>query len=112
MTEKPNKTPENGWSESAKRFWSRTLSTFDLSDEHHLALLRSACHQLTRAGQCREAIGRDGVVARDRFDQIRANPLIQEERAALNSFRLLVRELGLDHDVSSEIRGPRAAGYQ
>jgi phage terminase small subunit len=105
------RTAEKRWTTAAKRFWDRTLSVYAIEDEHHLALLRSACEQLSRAEQCRKVVEKQGLTFTDRYKQPKPHPLLAEERSCLNAFRLLTRELGLDTESTPEVRGPRAVGY-
>ena len=80
-------------------------------ESHELALVTAAAEMLDRAAAARELVELEGLVVQDRFGQIAAHPAAALERQALNSFRLLARELALDSPVPDS-RPPLPKGYR
>jgi phage terminase small subunit len=64
-------------------------------DEASMALLRTACEASQRARLCRQEIDRQGVTVRDRFKQIKPNPLLAAERDANSGFLKAMKALNL-----------------
>jgi phage terminase small subunit len=95
--------------EHGKSFWKSIHTDFEVADGHSLELLYRACIQLDRANDAREQIAAKGMTFEDRWGQVRANPAVEQERQAVNLFRLLTREMGMDV-APSEPRAPRRAG--
>jgi len=85
--------------------WSqRIFETYEL-ELHHVKLLTSAAECLDRIAECRTAIKRDGVFFKDRFQNIKPHPALQEERNHRIAFAKLVRELNLSEEPA-ESRPP------
>ena len=103
--------PPKGLKGDARKWFLEMCTAFDFADDPAgLELLRAAAVQLLRIEQARAAIGRDGVVVEDRFGKPREHPAAVTERAATNTFRLLIRELGLQSVAEEAPRLPRIAG--
>jgi phage terminase small subunit len=83
-------------------------SSFEV-DDHHRALLEGAAVQADRAAEFRRVIDAEGATTQDRFGQAKVHPAVDAERKALDSMRLLLRELGLSVD-QAEARPPRIFG--
>jgi phage terminase small subunit len=66
--------------------------------------LTGACIALDRAHAARETLAKEGAVFTDRFDQPREHPAVKIESTSWNTFRLLVRELGIDAEVPADSR--------
>lgn len=79
-----------------KRMWRAIVGDFTFEDPASQALLRSALEAHQRARHCRLAIERDGEAVKDRFDQVRAHPLLAAERDARAAFLAAMRMLNLD----------------
>ena len=93
-----------------RKFWREILKTYDL-EEHHKKLLTLACKAWDRAEESRLILDDQGITYIDRFDQPKTRPEVDIERKSRNDFRLLMRELGLDIEVSEEHgRLPRIKG--
>lgn len=86
-------------------FWRHLTGTFVL-EPHHLELLRLACEHIDRGEQAREAVAREGLTIRDRWQQIRPHPGIAIERNAALVVGRLVRQLGLDQELPSLLTRP------
>jgi phage terminase small subunit len=77
--------------------FAKIVRAYGLHDEVSKQILEEACASLQRARLAREAIDREGVSFRDRWGQIKANPLCAVERdaraGALSAFRQLNLEM-------------------
>lgn len=102
---KPDPTPPADLSEASKTWWRSVVDEFSVVDAPGLELLASACRCLDRAEQCRQAILRDGVTVRDRFEQVRPHPLLAAERDALAGFRAAVKQMGFDIEPARNVPG-------
>lgn len=79
-----------------RRLWFRLVNEFDFRDSASQAVLQTACEAAMRARRCREQIDRDGEAVKDRFEQIKPNPLLGPERDARAAFLSAMRSLNLD----------------
>src|SRR5215813_10227559 len=77
--------------------FARVVRAYGLHDEVSRQILAEACTSLMRAREARETIDKEGVSFRDRWGQIKANPVCAIERdaraAALSAFRQLNLEM-------------------
>ena len=93
-----------------RQFWREILREFNL-EEHHKKILTLACKSLDRSEEAREVLDKKGITFIDRFEQPKSRPEVDIERKARNDFRLLIRELGLDIEITDETgRMPRIKG--
>jgi P27 family predicted phage terminase small subunit len=83
-------------SAEARAWWREIVTDFAIDDRAGLLLLTQAAEAWDRARDCRQAIERDGVTVRDRFDQVRPHPLLPAERDARAAFLQAVKHLHLD----------------
>jgi hypothetical protein len=81
--------------------WREITTGFTFEDPASLALLRSALEAHMRARRCRVVIDRNGETIKDRFEQVRAHPLLAAERDARAAFLAAMRALNLDLGTSS-----------
>jgi P27 family predicted phage terminase small subunit len=86
-------------------WWRELLEIYELG-AHHLELLRLACEAWDVAQDARSEIAANGPTVLDRFNQVKPNPAATVWKENVNSFRLLVRELGLDK-LPDAPRAPR-----
>ncbi len=93
MSEK--RTASRKWGKEAKSVFRGVCKLYDLAD-HEVETLSRACDQLDHAIRAGREVERDGVTLIDRFGQTREHPALNTERACLNTYRLLMRELKLD----------------
>jgi phage terminase small subunit len=93
-----NKTPKAppGLSAEGKRLWKAILRDWGITDAAHLEVLHVGLLSRDRAERCRVAIDRDGEAVRDRFGQVKVNPLLSAERDARSGFLAAIKVLGLD----------------
>ena len=60
--------------------FAKIVRAYGLHDEVSRQILEEACTSLMRAREARETIDREGVSFRDRWGQIKANPVCAIER--------------------------------
>jgi P27 family predicted phage terminase small subunit len=105
-----NAKPPASLGRFGRKFWVETLGTYEILDAHHLQLLENASLCLDRAASARDAIKAEGVTVKNRFGEVVAHPAANIERQSMTVFRQNLRELGLDIEAPSEVRGPRRPG--
>lgn len=111
MSNPPKPMPPEGLRGDAREWWQAMVDSYDFDDDPAgLQILTSAAIQLQRAEQARAVICKEGVTTQDRFGYAKENPACVAERASLNVFRLLVRELALGPAADDDGRLPRLAG--
>lgn len=94
-------------SEKMRKFYKNVCKDYEF-ELHHLELLQRACECFDRADQARDEIQKDGLTTVDRYGSIKPHPCVKIETDQKNCARLLLRELGLDLESSSEAgRGKR-----
>jgi len=93
-------------STSSRRTWKALVSDYDLSEPHHLDVLRLALEAVDRAEEARAALAQHGTVFTDRFGQPRARPEVAVERDSGIRAARLFRELSLDSEFA-DARVPR-----
>jgi hypothetical protein len=76
--------------------WGDIVGEYRFEDAASLALLAAALEARQRARRCREAIDREGETVKDRFEQVKAHPLLSAERDARAAFLAAMRMLSLD----------------
>ena len=96
----PEKPPK-GLTKNAAAFWRSVNDKFVLED-HHRELLSQAAFCLARIDEAKEAIARDGVLVKDRWQQWKENPACAIEIANKRAFKAIYRELGLDIAAPNE----------
>ena len=82
-------------SPEAKRIWKDTVENYRI-DVQAAMVLRAGLEALDRRDQAREALKKDGVVVRDRWNQEKPSPWVQVERDAAQTLFKSFRLLGLD----------------
>ena len=76
--------------------WRSITGAYAVDDDAAFEMLRTALEARARARRCREAIDRDGEVVRDKWNQLKAHPLLVAERGARDSYLKAMRLLNLD----------------
>src|SRR5262245_26387561 len=79
-----------------RELWRRIILEHTFDDGASLALLRTACEAHMRARRCRQRIDADGETITDRFNQVRAHPLLASERDARAAWLAAMKALRLD----------------
>lgn len=102
------KAPD-GLGPDGKRQWRRVLQEFSL-EEWQLSVLAQACRCLDTAAAAEKVLAAEGVVVRDKFDQLKANPAAAVLRDARSGFLQATKSLGLDLEPVKGIGRP-SRGY-
>ena len=98
-------------SAKSKRIFRSIVDDFELESESHaLETLRLALEAMDRADEAREMIARDGLVVRNRHDELRPHPAVAIERDSRLAAWRGFRELSLDAGEYAEPRVPRVGG--
>lgn len=79
-----------------RELWRSITDAYVIDDDAAIEMLVTALEARARARRCREAIDRDGETIRDRWNQVRAHPLLVAERGARDSYLKAMRLLNLD----------------
>ena len=87
--------PPAGLAAIGRDLWGKLVRDYAIEDQHGQAVLEVACRAADRAESCRVAIGKSGLIVRDRFRQTRPHPLLQVERAARAQLLAALRQLSL-----------------
>lgn len=89
-----------------RAYWRAVLRSYAL-EEHHIAILVTACEALDRAAQAREVIQKVGIlIAPKSGGMVRQNPAIRVEKDAQLVFLRAQKELGLDLEPAGPVGRP------
>jgi phage terminase small subunit len=99
--------PPAGLQASGRKFWTKVLTEYDLSESHDLERLRQACSCLDEIAEGEKIIKSEGRFIVDRFKQRREHPAGRTIRDNKILFLRAVRELNLDISQAPEARPPR-----
>lgn len=80
---------------AARRMWDKLMREYHIDDAGGLALLEAACVSYQRAEDARVLVRREGLVVKDRFDQLKAHPACAVERDARAQMISALRALKL-----------------
>src|SRR4051794_3441443 len=69
-----------------RELWDKIVAAFSFTDPASIALLGVACDCHMRARTAREDIEKTGTTFKDRWGQLRPNPLLNVERDSKSSF--------------------------
>ncbi|MFC1481832.1 phage terminase small subunit P27 family [Candidatus Neomarinimicrobiota bacterium] len=83
-------------SKEARQWWDRIALEYDISDEAGLLLLQTALEAFDRMRAAQKAINEDGEVIKDRFEQIKAHPMLTVERDSRAQMLAALKALNLD----------------
>src|SRR5687768_11554750 len=100
--------PPPNLSREAKAWWRKINSEWAL-DDSSLLILESAFESFDRMRQAQEIIAIEGIVIKDRFDQIKQHPATLVERDAKAAMVRQIKALGLDLEPLNAAPG-RPAG--
>ena len=81
---------------SERKLWDSITANYVIDDDAALELLMTALEARARMRRCREQIDKDGEVVRDKWNQLKAHPLLVAERGARDSYLASLRLLNLD----------------
>ena len=91
MTEAPEHL-----SEAAQSWWQQIQDEYEITDSAGRMLLQTALEAFDRMKDASEAVANDGKTVKDRFDQIKAHPLLTVERDARSQMVNALKALNLD----------------
>lgn len=92
-----------------RKWINRIQREYEL-EHRHVLLLIAAGEALDRCAEAREKLEAEGLTVKDRFNQLRAHPMIAVERDSRIAFARLLREVGLDDAAAEPPRVPRIGG--
>ena len=102
--EKPK--PPNHLRDPGRAYWQAVTGEFALED-HHLAILQTACEALDRAAEAREVIEKVGVLIVPKGGGMaRANPATRIEKDSMLLFLRAQAALGLDVEQAAPVGRP------
>jgi P27 family predicted phage terminase small subunit len=104
-TAKTAVTPPDHLSSATRRWFVQVCEDYAL-EPHHRLILTGSAEAWDRKERARRTIKREGLFYTDRFGQPKAHPAADVERQALDQFRAMLRELGLDVAPPNETRPP------
>ena len=92
------------------RLWAEVVRQYRIGDGAGLALVTTAAECLDRLREAQEAVREHGVLIRDRYGGLKANPAIAVERGARDGMIAALRSLNLNleplRDRADHIAGP------
>jgi phage terminase small subunit len=92
------------------RLWADVVRQYRIGDGAGLALVTTAAECLDRLREAQEAVREHGVLIRDRYGGLKANPAIAVERGARDGMIAALRSLNLDleplRDRADHVAGP------
>ena len=91
--------------EPTRRWVNEQIRIYEF-EEHHIRILNLAAECWDHLEAIRGILETAGYETIDRFGQVKAHPLLAEERAQMKLFAQLVRELGLDLAEAEPPRRP------
>lgn len=89
----------------ARRWFDRLLTEYGITDDAGLLLLQTALEAFDRMRDCQEAITEEGPQVKDRFDQLKAHPLLATERDARSQMLAALKQLNLDLEPLQDAPG-------
>ncbi len=89
------KIPPN-LSKEATVIWKSLASEYGIDDPGGMQVLKIYCEAYDRAAACRVKIDLEGMLLHDRFDQMKAHPLLTTEKDARSTMLAALRQLNLD----------------
>ena len=93
---KTDTAPPKQLSGEAQGWWRKLCDEYVLDDEAGKLLLQTALEAFDRMREAQVIVKRDGASIRDRFDQIKAHPLLTVERDARAQMVMSLKALNLD----------------
>jgi len=92
------------------RLWAEVVRQYRIGDGAGLALVTTAAECLDRLREAQEAVREHGVLIRDHYGGLKANPAIAVERGARDGMIAALRSLNLNleplRDRADHIAGP------
>jgi P27 family predicted phage terminase small subunit len=101
---KTEKSPKH-LSAEAKAWWERIQNEYSVQDSGGVFLLTSMLESFDQMRAAQALITSDGLVCRDRYDQVKANPATVVARDARSAMLQAMKQLGLDIPVPGTNKG-------
>ncbi len=80
----------------AKQWWRRFQEEYGVEDEAGLLLMQTALEAFDRMKEAQKVIIEDGLTIKDRFDQLKAHPLLTTERDSRAQMLAALKSLNFD----------------
>jgi P27 family predicted phage terminase small subunit len=103
-------TPPKRLSQEARRYWRKIVDEFQIEDETGMIILATALEAFDRMRSAQEQIRKDGMTSVDRFNQVKAHPLLTVERDARAQFLAGLRQMNLDLEPLADRPGRPPGG--
>jgi len=97
-------------SDRSRRIWREIVRDYQLSEGHHLMVLRIALEQADLHETARLEVEREGAFTSDRYRGRRPHPAIRVMRDAAVISARMFRELSLGSEYVEDVRIPRPDG--
>ena len=88
--------PPKHLSEEAREWWAKLTEEYCIDDDAGRLLLQTGLEAFDRMRDCQAAIDRDGEMIKDRFEQLKAHPLLATERDTRAQMLASLKALNLD----------------
>lgn len=92
---KPIKAPKH-LSKEAVKWWNKIMESYEIEDESGLLILSTALESFDRMREAQEIIKKDGMTVRDKWGQLKANPVCTVERDSRSAMLQALKQLNLD----------------
>lgn len=83
-------------SKAAQAWWTQIHDEYEITDSAGRMLLQTALEAFDRMKAAAEKIHRDGETIKDRFEQLKAHPMLTVERDARSQMINALKALNLD----------------
>jgi phage terminase small subunit len=105
-----NKSPKapSYLGETARKWWGKMTETWAFGPDE-IEVLSQAASQIDRIEQARAHISEHGPLTANRYGNLIANPAVELERKASETFARLVRQLKLEREPKRRVGRPE--GY-
>ena len=88
--------PPRGLSREACRWWRRLATEYEIGDDAGRLILMTALESFDRMRQAQAVLATDGLVVKDRFDQVKTHPVAVVERDSRAQMLAALKALNLD----------------
>ena len=92
-------------STEAKKLYDEIKSSYDIQDEAGLLLLQTSMESFDLMRKAQSAIDKDGLLIKDRFEQLKSHPATVTLRDAKSSMLMALKSLNLDLEPLRDGRG-------
>ncbi len=88
--------PPQHLSSEAKGWWTKFQDEYSVDDEAGLLLMQTALEAFDRMKDAQQIVAKDGLMVKDRFDQLKAHPLLTTERDSRAQMMAALKSLNFD----------------